>query len=194
MSGQWYSEQELLDLGVVHVGRGVRVSRRAAIHGADQVSLGDEVRIDDFCVLTGRLTVGSHVHIAPFCGLYGRASISIGDFANLSSRVAIYSTSDDFSGRAMTNPTIPDEFTDVLESPVALGRHTIVGCGSVILPGVTVGEGAAVGALSLVKRDLLPWGCYAGIPTRRTGDRSNDLLALEAAFRSRHSGSATELN
>ena len=56
----------------------------------------------------------------------------------------------------------------------------IVGAGSVILPGVTIGEGAAVGALSIVKRDVEPFTIVAGADTRVIGTRKRDLLELES--------------
>jgi galactoside O-acetyltransferase len=105
----------------------------------------------------------------------------------LSQRVSIYSATDDYTGTALTNPTVPREYLNVRTAPVHLGRHVIVGSGSVILPGVWIGEGAAVGALSLVHRDLPEWGIYAGTPARRLRDRSKAMLAAEATLL-RHAG------
>jgi galactoside O-acetyltransferase len=68
---------------------------------------------------------------------------------------------------------------------VTLERHVIVGANAVILPGVTIGEGSAVGALSLVNTSLPPWGIYAGTPARKINDRSRRLLDLEAEYRAR---------
>ena len=61
---------------------------------------------------------------------------------------------------------------------MSIGRHVIVGTGSTILPGVKLGEGCAVGAMSLLNRDAEPWGIYHGIPARRRGERSRELLSL----------------
>jgi dTDP-4-amino-4,6-dideoxy-D-glucose acyltransferase len=59
----------------------------------------------------------------------------------------------------------------------------VVGAGSIVLPGVTLQEGSAVGALSLVKSDCEAFGLYAGVPARRLGERKRDLLELEQRFR-----------
>ncbi|MFN3630458.1 MAG: acyltransferase [Casimicrobiaceae bacterium] len=169
-------------MGFAHVGRRVRISDRASFHGAARISIGDDTRIDDFCVLSageGGIHIGRHVHIAVFCALIGAERIDLDDFSGLSSRVSVYSSNDDYSGAAMTNPTVPAAFTRVTRAPVHIGRHVIVGSGSVILPGVTLHEGAAVGALSLVRRDCEAFGIYAGAPARRVGERKRDLLALE---------------
>jgi galactoside O-acetyltransferase len=50
----------------------------------------------------------------------------------------------------------------------------------VILPKLSIGEGSCVGALSLVKKSLDPWGVYFGCPAKRLKDRSRRLLELES--------------
>jgi galactoside O-acetyltransferase len=179
------SSSQLLAMGFRSCGENVLISDKASIHGASAIAIGDSVRIDDFCILSagaGGIFVGHHVHIACFSSLIGKESITLGDFANLSSRVSVYSSSDDYSGKYLTNPMVPDEFKNVDHRPVSIGRHVIIGCGSVVLPGVSIGEGCAVGALSLVKASCEPFGTYAGIPALRKDDRSRDLLMAEECF------------
>jgi len=106
----------------------------------------------------------------------------LADFCNISSRVAIYSSSDDYSGAFLTNPTIDSEFTNVEHAPVTLAKHVIVGSGSVILPGVTLEQGVAVGALTMVNRSLAAWGIYAGQPAKYIKAREGGLLAHEKSF------------
>ena len=62
---------------------------------------------------------------------------------------------------------------------VILNEHVIIGSGSVLLPGVELGQGAAVGALSLVNVNLLPWSIYAGSPIKKLNSRSKNLLKLD---------------
>ncbi len=177
------TEKHLLEKGFLSVGKNVLVSDRATFYGVSRISIGDNVRIDDFCVIsagTGGITIGNHVHIACFCSLIGAARITLSDFSGLSSRVSIYSSSDDYSGNALTNPTVPTQYTNVQLGDVLLGKHVIVGSGSVILPGCTLDDGAAVGALSLVNKDLAAFGIYSGHPARRIGERNRRLLDLEA--------------
>lgn len=178
--------QALRRLGFAAIGTDVAVSERASIYGASRISLGDHVRIDDFCVLSAGeegMRIGSYVHIACYCSLIGTARIELEDFSGLSARVAVYSSSDDYSGTGLTNPTVPSDFRRVTDAPVRIARHVIVGAGAVILPGVTIGEGAAVGALALVNHSLEPFTIYSGIPARRVGSRSRALLELEAQLR-----------
>jgi galactoside O-acetyltransferase len=82
----------------------------------------------------------------------------------------------------MTNPTIPCEFLNVLQGRVTIHKYAIIGTSSVLLPGVEIGEGAAVGAMSLVSRSLPDWKICGGSPARPLKDRSRRLRDLERQF------------
>lgn len=190
----FYTVEELTALGLRAFGDGVLISRRAALHGPERISLGSHVRIDDFVVLTsggeGSVEIGDHVHVAAHAGLFGGGSLVIGDFASVSGRSSLYSASDDYGGDFLVNPTIPEEFTRVKCAPVVLERHVLLGAGSVVLPGVRIGEGSATGALTLVTEDLPPWGIYVGSPARLLRQRSRRLLELEAHLKEMEEGSS----
>lgn len=179
MRGGWLSEEEMDEIGFQEIGSNVRISRMVSIHGAEDMRLGSNVRIDDFCLLSGRIFLGDHVHIASHVNLNGRYGITCGDFSSISTKATILSGNDDNSGNFLTNPTIMEQFTKVDGREVIIGRHCLVGAGTVILPGVHLGDGVCVGALSLVKKDLEPWKIYAGIPCRLLRERSMRLLQLE---------------
>ncbi len=167
------------------VGKHVQISDKASFYGVSRIEIGDNVRIDDFCVLSagaGGIQIGNYVHIAVGVSLIGAGRITLSDFSNLSSRVAVYSSNDDYTGQTLTNPTVPDEFKNVTHAPVFLGRHVIVGSGSVILPGVCLEDGVAVGALSLVTNNCEAFSIYVGNPARRKKNRKRDLLELEKQF------------
>jgi acetyltransferase-like isoleucine patch superfamily enzyme len=177
------SQQELEQLGLRHCGANVRISRRAAVYNASNISIAENVRIDDFCVLSsgsGGIEIGSFVHIGVQSFLLGDGRITLGDYSGLSGRVSVYSSSDDYSGGSLTNPTVPEEFRHVCTEQVSIGRHAIIGAGSVILPGARIGDGVAIGALSLVRGDCAAFTVYSGIPARRVNERQRRLLDLEA--------------
>jgi len=179
------SHAAIAQMGFRSVGDNVRISDRASFYNCAGIELGDHVRIDDFCVLSagaGGIRIGNHVHIAVYSSLIGAGRISLADFCNVSSRVSIYSSSDDFSGSTMTNPTVPVEYTGVFHADVVMEKHVIIGSGSIVLPGVTLEEGVAVGALSLISRDCAAFGIYAGSPARRVRERKRSLLELERRF------------
>ncbi len=176
------SKQQLRDIGFKSVGENVLLSDKVSIYGANKITIGNNVRIDDFVVLSageGGIDIGNYIHIAVFSSLIGAGKIILNDFCNISSRVSIYSSNDDYSGEYMTNPMVPNVLTNVSKAPVFLGKHTIVGSGSVILPGVTLDEGCAVGALALVNKSFGEFNILAGNPAVVVKKRSKNLLDLE---------------
>ncbi len=176
------TKKQLIDLGFKSVGENCQISDKASFYNCQNISIGSNVRIDDFCVLSagnGGIEIGSYIHIAVYSSLIGGGKVTLKDFSNISSKVAIYSSNDDYSGEFMTNPTVPAEFTNVSQGPVTIGKHVIVGSGSVILPNVILEEGVAIGALSLVNRSCEAFGIYSGVPAKKIKDRKKGLLDLE---------------
>lgn len=179
----FYSKEELSELGLKSLGTNVRISRKVSIYGAKNISIKSNVRIDDFCILSGHIEIGSYVHIAAYTALYGgKAGIFISDFVNLSSRICVYSVNDDYSGQTMTNPMIPDLYKNVENKPVYIEKHVIIGSTSIVLPGVRIKEGSACGSFSLIKGETEEWSINAGIPVCKIGERKKDLLELEKEF------------
>ncbi len=178
----YYGPEELRRFGFAQVGDDVRISKTCTIVGLPNITIGNHVRIDDKVTIiaaAGRVLIGSYIHIGESCYLSAAGGITLSDFSGLSQGVRVYSVTDDYVGQHLTNPTVPKRYLGLEISPVFLGRHVIVGSGSVILPGCTIGDGSSVGALSLVTRSLKEWGVYVGAPARRVRTRSKKLLELE---------------
>ena len=181
----FYTNAELLDIGFKAIGENVLISRKTSLYGVSRISVGSNVRIDDFCVLSagkGGITLGNYVHIAIYSSLQGDGAIIFKDFTSISSKVSIYSSNEDFSGDHLTSPLIPDKYRGAFNADVVLHKHSIVGSGSVILPGVTLNEGAVVGALSMVNNDCEAFFVYMGNPAKKLFERRSDLLELEKEF------------
>lgn len=177
----FYSVEELKQIGLKNCGENVKISRKASIYSASEISIGNNVRIDDFCILSGRIEIGDYIHIAAYTALYGGdEGIFIDDFANLSSRVSVYSISDDYSGKTLTNPMIPAEYKNVESKPVFIGKHVIIGSTSVVLPGVKLAEGSSFGSFSFINHDSESWSINVGIPFKKIENRSRELLELES--------------
>ncbi|MNJ26384.1 dTDP-4-amino-4,6-dideoxy-D-glucose acyltransferase [compost metagenome] len=181
----YLSRSEISEMGFASVGEGALLSDKASYYNCAGMVIGNNVRVDDFCILSagvGGVEIGSYVHIAAFSLLIGAGKITLHDFSGLSSRVSVYSSTDDYSGAVMTNPTVSSEFTGVVSADVCIGRHVIIGSGSVVLPGVVLEEGVAVGALSLVSKSCSAFSVYSGVPARRIKERKRNLLELEKEF------------
>lgn len=179
------SEEELKQLGIREYGEDVLIGRHAVLYHPERLKIGSHVRIDDFTIISGNVTLHNYIHISHFCGLYGaEAGIEMEDYSCLSSKVSVYATSDDYSGETMTNPMVPEKYhTSHIHLPVRIEKHGLIGCGSVVLPGVTIAKGCSVGSMTLCNRSTDPFGIYAGIPARRIKERSRKLQELEAELR-----------
>ena len=174
----FYSESELKAIGFKSVGRNVYLSRKATIYSPERISIGDNVRIDDFCLLSGDITLGSHIHISAYVALYGGMGIELEDFTGISPMSVIYSAMDDFSGDFLIGPIHPQELTNVTGGRVLLKKYSQIGTHSVVFPNLTIGEGSVVGACSLVNKSLDSWGIYYGVPAVRIKNRNKGLLRL----------------
>lgn len=174
---------DLVEYGFRSVGEDVLIDSTAIIVGAQNISIGSHVRIDAFtsliCSADDDFAIGSYVHIGAYSYIAASHGVLIDDFAALSQGCRLYSASDDYSGESMTNPTVPESLRNVESGLVHIRRHAIIGSGSVVMPGVSIGEGTAVGALSFVNRSLDPWTIYFGSPVRRLGPRSQRAAAIE---------------
>jgi acetyltransferase-like isoleucine patch superfamily enzyme len=182
----YYNEIELKDAGFKSLGHNVQIAKNCTIIGVENIEIGNNVRIDSYCSIIasggGWLKLGSYIHIGSYCLLSAGDGINMEDFSGISQGVRIYSRTDDYSGKYLTGPTVPEKYTGITCGTVNLGRHVVIGSGSVILPKVSIGEGSSVGALSLVNKSLESWGVFFGCPAKRWKNRSQRLLELEAEF------------
>lgn len=177
------TEAQLKTMGFKSLGRDVRISDKAAIYNADQMEIGDCSRIDDFCVISGKVKIGRNVHIAVFCNVAGgELGIVFEDFAGFAYGCHAFTQSDDYGGTTLTNPTVPDKYKREIKKAIVVGRHVIVGTNSLVFPGVVLAEGTSVGAMSMVTKSTEGWSVYFGCPAKRLKARSRDLLKLEDEY------------
>lgn len=172
------SQDEIAEIGFKSVGQGCLISRNARFYGPQNMTIGNHVRIDDFCILSGKITLGNYIHISAYVALYGAMGIVFEDCSGISARGTIYSAMDDFSGDYMIGPMLPVELTHVTGGPVVIKKYVQIGAHALIFPDLTVGEGSVVGACSMVRESLEPWGIYAGIPCKLMKARKMKLLEL----------------
>ncbi len=173
-------------LPFANIGHDVTIWPLAKIVGAEQISIGDSVIIDDFVFISGgiKTVIGSFIHIAMFTSITGSGELLMEDFAGLSGGVRVYTGNEDYSGACLTNPAVPAPYRVPIRSFVIIRKHAIVGANAIILPGVTIGEGAVVGANALVTKDCEPWTVYTGTPARAIKTRPHErMLELEAQLR-----------
>ncbi len=172
----FYNEGELSRLGLKSYGNNVLISRKCSIYAPEKLSIGDNVRIDDFCILSGDISLGSHIHISAYSALYGSNGIIMEDYTGMSPRTTIYSAMDDFSGEYLIGPIHSKELTNITGGLVKVCRYSQLGANSIMFPSSQLSEGSVLGAMSLLKCVSEPWSIYAGIPAAKIKERSRNLL------------------
>jgi len=185
IGSNFYSDDELKSFKFKSLGKNVKIKKNVAIYFVENITIKDNVRIDDNTVIVASnnsTTIGNYVHIASNCYIAASEGLKMEDFSGLAPGVNIFTGSDDYSGKKLTNPTVDRKYIGGKSGEVVLGRHVIIGSNSVILPGVHIGEGSSVGALSLVTKSLESWGVYFGAPVKKIKSRSQKLLELEKEF------------
>lgn len=174
----YFSREELLQKGFHKVGIDVRVSRQCSLY-ISEGEIGNNVRIDDFCILKGSIYLSSNIHLAPHSILSGTGGKIIFDSCSgCSNGVCIYTATDDYLGNFLGNPTIPEEFKKVRKGDVKIGKAVILGTYTVVLPGVEIGDGVSTSAYTLVRKSILPGSvCIAdGLNVKVIKIRDVDLL------------------
>lgn len=179
------SKEELNKIGFKSIGDNVLISDKAMIYSPQNIEIGNNVRIDDFCILSPStsLKIGDYVHISCYASIIGGGEIVLEDFVSISGRVSIYSSNDDYTGLRMTNPMVPKEYSGVKHGPVLIRKHSIIGCGGVVLPNTILNEGVSVVALSLLNGEYEEFSVYSGVPAVKIRKRQKRLLKYEQALR-----------
>jgi dTDP-4-amino-4,6-dideoxy-D-glucose acyltransferase len=182
----FFIQKELDNMGFKYLGENVLISDKCSIYNAKNISIGDNTRIDDFCVLSagdGGIEIGRYVHVACFSSLIGKGKITMKDYSGISSRVSIYSSSDNYDGEYMTNPCLPNSVTNTTHKDVVIGKHVVIGSNSVVLPGVILSDGCCVGAMSLVNKSIDGPYVMVGIPAKKIKDRKLNIFDLEKTIK-----------
>lgn len=179
----YLSDEYLKTMGFKYLGKNVKISDKAAIYNCDQIEIGDNSRIDDFCIISGTVKIGEYCHVTPMCLLAGGTpGIILQDFVTLAYGVKVFSQSDDYSGQTMTNSLIPTKYKNEYKATVILEKFSIIGANATIMPGVIVAEGCSIGAMALILKSTTSWGIYVGIPAKRVRERSKEMLNLAKDF------------
>ncbi len=153
---------------------GVTTFEYTKIIGIENINFGKNIIIDDFTFIYAkkRIVIGNCVHIACFASISGGEELHVGDYTAISQGCRILTATDDFKDWGFGNSTIDEEYRNIKRAPIHIGNFCIIGANSVILPGVSIGEGVTVGACSVVTRDLEPWGVYIG--NKRVAERNKE--------------------
>jgi dTDP-4-amino-4,6-dideoxy-D-glucose acyltransferase len=176
---QIYYRLKFAEMGQgVLIGPGAEISQPKRISVADYVFIDQAVRLD---AMAGSIHIGRRIHIAPYAMITGvGTSVFLGDYVGIGTFARIYAHSEaPIDGKRMSGPMIPESMKGMITAPVHIEKDGLVGTGAVVLPGVTVGEGAVVAANSLVLAgtQIRPWTIWGGVPARMLGLRKKVTVA-----------------
>lgn len=118
------------------------------ISDAKKLKIGNYVRINEHVFLQGEISIGDFVMIAPYTAIYTNAH-EHGD---------------------VRTPMVQQG--DTATKKVTICNNAWLGRNVVVLPGITVGEGAVVGANSVVTKDVAPFTIVGGVPAKLIKNRS----------------------
>ena len=183
----YFSQIELDKFGFKKIGKNVMLSTKASIYNHELIEIHDNSRIDDFCLISGNVTIGEYVHLAPYTLVAGgEPGVLIENHVTCAYGVKIFSQSDDYSGESLTNSLLPKKYKNEIKKKVILKKHSIIGTSSIVMPGVLLEEGTAIGASSLVLKSTKPWSVNFGIPSKYVSDRSKKITNLWTEFEKEH--------
>ena len=161
------------------------VSPHVRIRYPDLFVVGDHAVVDDFCYFSTGVVLGVCTHVASNCSVAGGRAyrFELGDYSSLSSGVKVWCASNDYvNDLVVLLPPGVDVGDRPLAGDVTFGRYTGVGANTVVMPGNTIPEGVAIGALSFVPPayEFDPWTVYGGIPIRPLRDRNRANVLRQA--------------
>lgn len=166
----------------ISIGEDVFIHDQAIIKYPGLVKLGSHIAIDNGVTVSTKLTVGDYVHISPYvCFIGGKTiGITLRDFTFVAAGTKIVAGSERYTGEGLVNPTVPIEYRSLIFEEVIFDTFSGCGVNCSILPGVTLGEGAILGANSLAIENLEPWTVYVGSPAKPIKIRRKDLILENA--------------
>jgi len=165
-----YKPQEFMKR-FLHVGEDVQIFYWALILKPEVIELGDCLRIDDYARIEGGqgLKIGKYVHICSFASIFGGGRAEIKDYCGITQGARLITGTEQATG--VMTAAAPHYLRDNLTGCIVMEPHSFIGANAVVLPNITIGKGAVVGAGSVVTKDVEPWDIVAGVPARVIGQR-----------------------
>ena len=155
-----------------YCGENIKIYDLAKICNPQWAEIDDGCMIFDYAFLDARggLKIGKCSIFAWHCLIDGGGHIQIGDRVLIGPGAKLLGSPYNYHG-VYVSQALPEEAFSINLGNITIGNDAYICAGAVVLPGVTIGEGAVVGANSVVDRDLKPWTIYHGNPVKKVGER-----------------------
>lgn len=154
-------------------GVGVKIFEMAKLVAPERISIAEGTQIDDFCFMyAGQgISIGRFNHICSFVTVIGGGEFITEDYVGISAGCRIVTGTQHYEGGARMVPVVPKEQQKLIVGKVYLCRDSFLGSNVIVYPGVTIGEGAIIGAGGVVTKSVDPWTINVGAPVRVIGQR-----------------------
>ena len=159
-------------------GQNIVIHEPVTLVKPEVIAFKSHIIISEYVHIIGGLglCVGNYIHISAYSSISGGGYCVLDDFVGLSNGVRLITGSEDVMGAGLTNPTIPRKYRSFYRSFIHCKKHSFLATNVIVLPGVTIGEGAVVGGGSTVTKDVEPWSVYIGSPAKKVKDRPKDKI------------------
>ena len=157
------------------IGDGVVIEEGVLVFHPETIELGDHVYVGHQTILKGyynsKMVIGEGSWIGQQCFLHSGGGLTVGRNVGIGPGVKILTSRHGEAGRKVPILHSPLEFAAVM-----IEDDSDIGVAAVVLPGVTIGRGAQIGAGSVVTRSVPAFAVAAGVPARviRMRDSEND--------------------
>ncbi|SKB07319.1 CatB-related O-acetyltransferase [Aeromicrobium choanae] len=146
-------------------------------------------RVAHDCKISGPVTIGDYTYIGGRSEIRAvLSSITIGRYCSIGRDVKVFSSGQAhrFDGLStypfyVIDREVERRHYNVETTDTTIGNDVWIGSNSIIQAGVTIGDGAVIGAASVVTRDVAPYSIVAGVPARQIGTRFDDGVAAAVA-------------
>ena len=156
----------------------VQIFEPTTLIDKEKFTFGKNVIISEYCHLYGGLgiRIGDFVHISANVCVGGGGSLTVGNFVNISAGAHLITGTDSALGDALVGAAVPPDLRNVNRGYIILEDYCWVATGAIIMPNVTIGEGAVVGAGSVITKDVLPWTIVIGNPAKQIATRNKEKI------------------
>lgn len=163
------------------IGLDTRIHETAVINEEANIDIGDHNIIDIGVYISVNAFIGNYVHIAPYTCIIGgrRSSLIMEDFTAIAAGSKIICGSDNYKN-SLLGPQIKPKYRNIKTTEVIFKKYSCAGANSVVMPGVILAEGSALGANSLLTKNTEPWGIYVGSPAKLVSYRDKDDILLNS--------------
>ena len=164
----------LMDSDFKSFGEGIEIYPQAKIIKPEVIEIGSFTRIDDFCFIYGGqgIKIGNCCHLGAYTSIVGGGYIELEDFVGIAQYVQFVNGANDYRDPSVhMTQALHSNDPSVIRKPIYIEKDALILSKSIILPGVRIGAGAVVGALSMVNKNVEPWNVVAGCPARVIGKR-----------------------